>query len=193
MKWMAGGHDRRIFRILELLLETVRFDVVFDQAALIDRQRLADLHVLGKHSFAPGSVGDDRETVDPGGSIAGHFTGRANKAVLAGEVLEVDTCVDIEATIIGQTRDGTRNMKVTQRISGSIRVTPEPMHASAEDSVHHTVRADHLGVDEWLRNWRWLTNEHCVAVDAGAGDTIQPLGDIAALHFERRLTIGGDA
>src|SRR5438094_68261 len=71
-----------------------------------------------------------------------------------------------------------RDVEVAERIGWLVRVAPEPVDLAAVDSVHHAVGAKHQGVQGRLSERHTLTNKQTIGVDAGAGDTVETLGDV---------------
>src|SRR5581483_6204806 len=112
------------------------------------------------------------------------------KALAIEEVSQIDPLLRIDALVRRQQRCRSRHMEVAERIRRPIGVAPEPVDLALVDRSDHAVGAKHLAVEDRLLDRRRFAKEKRVAVNAGAGDPVKPLGDIEAFDLQDGLAAG---
>lgn len=92
------------------------------------------------------------------------------------------------AKLVWQRRDGSRHVKIAERIGGTIGVPPEVIHLPAIEAGHDAVASHDLRLEQG-RRVRWkATSEDAVPLNPASGQPTQALGDVEAFDPDLGLT-----
>ena len=148
------------------------------QAALVDFERAAHLLVAGEQPLTPIGIAQDDGSENPRRSVTGHLGDGLGEPVVAREVIEINSNCRTEPPLKRQLGSGSRHLEISERITQTVGVAPEPVQVTAIERRDDAVRSGNLRVEQRPLNRRGLSQQHTVGIDPRASHTIQPLGNV---------------
>lgn len=181
---MSSGVDGCLFGEGFEVVKGVGLGIEFDEAVLVDTHGFGDFDVCGKHAFVLIFV-KNGESADPGGALAWHACGFFGEVCFGiDEVVEVDGHVGIEIRIGGDDGGGAWDVEVAEGIFGSVGIAPEPVEFVLEDGGDDGVRTEDAAVEDRVLCGHVEACDERIAVDAGAGESVESLSGVGAFDFD---------